>query len=171
MRSLYIGTEGFRDALNEWMKTYEPRVAELLKQNRNQIPDKLRSYTKTLYLATVVRDDFINNASTSKGRLTEYSFWTKDELVARRMSKQQRLQPGEYKIMISKTVPVRDQILDLDHFITFMGIPQLSMLGYDQQSMNSLQSYKGVLVANNQTITRSEYTILEQSTASHNNAR
>lgn len=164
MRSYYIGTENFRDALNDWMVSRQDRTAEKLSQNKNQIPNQLRNYTKPLYLATVVNDDFINNANIMKGRMDKYAFWTKDVLLAKRISRDQKMMAGEYKILITKTIPTREQVIDLDEFITFMGIPQLSMLGFDEDSLKKIQSYRGVLTTNQLIVTRPEYTILEQQT-------
>lgn len=158
----YIGSEEFKQMLNQWMVDYQPRAADRLNANRNLIPDTLRSYTRTLYLATTVDDQFINKANSSNGYMDDYTFWTKDLTHARSISKGQKLLPGEYKILIEKNVPTRDQIIDLDKFISFVGVPQLSMFGFDESSLRRLESYKGVLVSKQIRVSRTEYTIIEQ---------
>lgn len=159
----YIGSDEFRQTLNEWLERQHQRQAERLNNNKLLIPQQLRNYQKTLYLATVVDDDFINKANLARARIEDFSLWTKDVVVARAMSKTQTLQQGQYKILISKVIAPRDQVFDLDQFITFMGIPQLALLGFDERNLKKVKDHKGVIASNQLSIARSEYTILEQS--------
>lgn len=158
----YLGSKEFRETLNEWLVSRGPKAADRLNGNKGQIPSQLRNYTKTLFLPMVVNDDFINKANVGRGRVDEFSLWTKDSFIARQHSRNMVMSQGEYKVMISKTVPPRDQIIDLDEFITFVGIPQLTMFGFDGSALTRIQDIKSVLVADTISITRTDYDIVDR---------
>jgi hypothetical protein len=158
----YVGSENFKQSLNTWLSSQTSRAAGQLESNKTQIPNQLRNYTKLLHLAIVVDDTFIDNAYRSRAQLSDYTTWTKDLNIARMTSRGQKLQEGQYKILITKTVPIRDQIIDIDEFVRFMGLPQLAMLGFDSNGLKKIIEHKSVLISNQITITRNDYTIVEQ---------
>lgn len=163
METPYIASIDFRNSVNEWLKDRSSRSAARVDNNKLQLPQQFRSYTKTLYLAAVVDDNFIDKVNFSRGRMNDFTLWTKEHSIARSMSRMQTIRQGEYKILVSKTIAPRDLVFDFDEFITFMGIPQLGILGFGEQHLKQLKEQRAVLVTNTLSISRSEYTILQQS--------
>jgi hypothetical protein len=162
MPSSYIGSEDFRLSLNQWLKKRNARDAERINDNKNMIPIQLRNYSKMLYVGMVVDDDFVNRVNSGRGKVDDCMLWTKSATVARQSIRNQTLRQGQYKILISKVVAQRDQVIDLDELITFMGIPQLAMFGFDKSELMKIQPHKSVLVTNSVNISRSDYNIIEQ---------
>lgn len=158
----YIGSEEFRQTLNDWFDKQHQRQAEHLNSNKLLIPQRLRNYQKTLYRSAVVDDNFINKANLARARFDDYTLWTKEQSIARSMLRMQTIHQGEYKILVAKAIAPRDLVLDLDEFITFVGIPQLAMFGFSEQHLRQFKEQRAVLATNMLSISRSEYTILEQ---------
>jgi hypothetical protein len=162
MPSSYIGSEDFRLSLNQWLKNRSARDAERINNNKTMIPIQLRNYSKLLYVGMVVDDDFVNRVNSGRGKVDDYMLWTKSATVAKQSIRNQTLRQGQYKILITKVVAQRDQVIDLDELITFMGIPQLAMFGFDKSELMKVQPHKSVLVTNSVNISRSDYNIIEQ---------
>lgn len=162
MPSSYIGSEDFRQSLNQWMKNRNVRDAERINNSKTMIPTQLRNYSKLLYLGVIVDDDFINRINSGRGKVDGFMPWTKNVTIAKQSIRNQTLRQGQYKVLISKTVAQRDQVIDLDEFITFMGIPQLAMFGFDKSELTKIQPHKAVIVTNTVNISKPEYDIIEQ---------
>lgn len=161
-----IGTEKFKTNLEQWLFKNDQRAADYLFQNRAGIPGAFRIYPKKLYRGMTVGDDFIEKAYNGRYTFDRHTSWTKDIAVAQKFIGDPAYALGslassaKHKIIITKVVPQRDVIIDIDGFVMFMGAKQLEMLGYDPSNVDSALKEKEVLVGRGITVTRSEYNIV-----------
>jgi hypothetical protein len=162
MPRIYISSDEFRDNLNQWVTTGRYASLDVIAKSRQMIPDRFRNYTKRLYLALNVDDDFINSAAMGRGSFNMHTTWTKDEMNARSFFRDPKNLKKRYNILITKNIEMRHQIVDLDEFATFMGVPQLTVLGFDGIGMTRAKDNKHVVVSKELLINRSDYTILSQ---------
>lgn len=163
MATNIIGTEKFKENLEDWLFKSDQKNAEYLYSNRNGIPQIFRNYTKRLYRGLKVNEEFLEKLKTKAYILEKHTSWTKDEKMARRFIDDPAYSfrgRGDIKIIISKIFPTRDQIFDIDAFVLFMGKEQLEMLGYDETNLDSAFKEKEVLVSKGVSIARTDYTFI-----------
>lgn len=155
-----IGSESFMPHLEGWLHKAEQRNAEYLTVNRAGIPLVFRNYTRKLYRCMIVDDEFIERIKSGKVVLDKHTSWTKDERIAQKSTDDSLYTFGNnnrHKILVSKIFPQRDQIFDIDAFISFMGIKQLGVLGYDSKLLDIASKEKSVIISKGISISRTDY--------------
>lgn len=162
MPQTYISSSEFRDGLNNWYATNNLSNIDPIAKSRGMIPDRFRNYTRRLYLAVSVSDEFIDRAASGRATFNSYSFWTKDEMYARSLLKDSKNTKDKYNILITKNIEKRHQILDVDEFASFMGVPQLEMLDFNADMLTKAKAKRLVIIAKELTISRTDYTIVSQ---------
>lgn len=161
-----LGSEKFRASLEDWLFKNDQRAADFLYQNRAGIPTQFKNYPRKLYRGMTVGNEFIDQAAKGRYVFDKHTSWTKDASIAKRFINDPAFAIGRgdqsYKILITKVLPPRDLIFDIDGFVAFMGIKQLEVLGYDETNVDSALKEKEVLIAKGVTITRADYNIISQ---------
>lgn len=160
MADPYVASLDFRHNLNRWLVRKSAADLDSIAKNSQRLPTKFRNYTKRLYLPISVTDEFVDAAAFNRAVLPNHVAWTKDEIKAREHFRNKSNSTNKYNILISKNVEMRHIILDLDEFATFMGIPQLQLLGFDIGGLMTARDQKQVIVSKDVLINRSDYTIL-----------
>ena len=157
----YIGTESFRDSFNGWCGTSSQKYVYELARNKSNIPESLRNYTRYLYRVERVSDIFIDRARNGRSFLESPTVWYKTIKEAKMYSEHKSVTPIKYNdILITKVIKYSDQVIDTNEFISFMGIPQLILLGYDRYALNTAILKTAVIVVGNLKITNTDYEIL-----------
>ena len=162
MSSVYISSDEFRDNLNQWLSSGRYANLDVIAKSRQMIPLQFRNYTRRLYLPISVDDKFIDSAMFGRATFTQHNIWTKDEMIARSHFREQKNTKDKYNILITKNVELRHQIIDLDEFASFMGVPQLGVLGFNNAALEIANKRKQVIVSKDVLISRSDYIILSQ---------
>jgi len=161
-----IGTEKFQTNLERWLLKNDQGAGDTLFQMKGGIPLVFRNYSKKLYRGMTVDDAFIEKAYNGRYTFDRHTAWTKDIKIARKFIDDPAYMLGnassstKYKIIITKVVAQRDIILDIDSFVTFMGIKQLEMIGYDETNVRMAANEKEVLVSRGLSVTRADYNII-----------
>jgi hypothetical protein len=160
-----IGTEKFNKNLDAWLAKNNQTNAEFLRKNKNHIPQMFRQYTGLLYRGMTVDEDFIYNVNKNDIKFTNNTSWTKDKKIAEKFINDKSFKvnskTNKYKIIISKRILPKDQILDIESFVMFMGIPQLEMQGIDELSLDSALKEKEVLISSGIKILKQEIKQIE----------
>jgi hypothetical protein len=165
MASHIIGTEKFRDYLEDWLFKNDQRAADFLYLNKASIPSQFRNYTRKLYRGMTVGNEFIENVSRGRYTFDKHTSWTKDINLAKKFANDPAFMINtvgdqKYQIVMSKVVSQKDMIIDIDGFVAFMGVKQLEVLGYDEMNIDSALKEKEVLVAKGVVVTRADYNII-----------
>lgn len=155
-----IGTEKFNKNLDDWLFKNNQINAEFLRNNKGKIPLMFRQYNGTLYRGMTVDEDFMNNVENNNIKFSNNTSWTKDKRIAEKFISDPAFRVGNkeaaFKIIISKRIPSSYQILDIEAFVLFMGVPQLSMQGIDDMSLDSAVKEKEVLISSGIKILKQE---------------
>lgn len=146
-----IGTEKFNKNLDDWLFKNNQINAEFLRKNKNKIPPLFRQYTGILYRGMTVDEDFMFSVENNTVKFSNNTSWTKDKRIAEKFITDPAFKVGNsnaaVKIIISKKIHSSFQILDIDAFVLFMGVPQLAMQGIDEMSLDSAIKEKEVLIS------------------------
>lgn len=108
----------------------------------------------------IVDDEFVDRIKAGKVVFDKHTSWSKDERMARKFIDDPSYSigsEGRHKIMLSKTFIPRDQIFDIDSFISFMGVKQLGVLGYDETNLDSASKEKEVIISKGISLMRTDY--------------
>lgn len=165
MTDWIIGKENFNKNLNAWLEFNDQKASDFLFKNRNKIPPIFRSFSGKLYRGMSI-PDYLYDEIMSKGlTFNSHTSWAKDMKVAKGFvndPKYSIAKKGEnvVKILITKTISSNNQILDIDGFVNFMGVPQLEMQGYDELALDSASNEREVLIQKGIKITKTNVKII-----------
>ena len=153
-----IGTEEFNKNLDGWLSHNDQKNSDFLNKNKNKIPPTFRQYSGKLYRGMAVNADFIIQLEKGGVTFKTNSSWSKSDKVAKGFVNDPSFRIGkktdtEIKILITKKINPSLQILDIDAFVMFMGIPQLEMQGIDELALDSALKEKEVLISSGIKIT------------------
>ena len=164
MSNWIIGTEEFKDKLDSWLLKSDQPSADFLFRNRSRIPPVFQSYKSKLYRGMVVDQAFIDKVNTSGLIFTTHASWSKDMSLAKKFATDPKYSIASKKdgilILLEKTFTSNQQILDIDAFVSFMGLSQLAMMGYDEINLDSAAKEKEVLVGKGIKITKRDLKLL-----------
>lgn len=150
MNNWIIGTPEFKDQLNLWLLKSDQQSANFLYNNRSRIPPMFQSYNQKLYRGLTVTEDFLTEIDKTGTRISDHSSWSKDLSVAKKFATDKKFMmttsQNPIPIIMERVFRPNELIFDLDAFILFMGIKQLTLLGYDEINLDSAIKEKEVLV-------------------------
>lgn len=163
--SWIIGTEDFNKNLNRWLDLNDQKAADFLHKNKNKIPPTFRSYTSKLYRGMTIPATLLQEISTKGITFKTHTSWSKDEKIARKFIDDPqyslvKAKESSVKIVIVKTISSPSQIIDIDGFVMFMGIPQLEMQGFDELALDSANKEKEILISSGVRINKSDIKVL-----------
>ena len=167
MADYIIGTESFRKNLDDWLFKDDQLNANFLFVNRNKIPSVFRSYKQKLYRGMYIDDQELEKMEkTGSMILDRHTSWSKNETIATKFVSDESFSLGrttiqKKKILIGKVIQTSGQILDIDAFVSFMGIKQMMMLGYDETNLDSASKEKEVLISKGVRILKTDIKILK----------
>lgn len=160
-----IGTEEFTKRLDSWLLRSDQKDAEFLYKNKDKIPAMFQSYTRPLYRGMILDLSFTEPLNKNGFvALKGHTSWTKDRQIALRFMKDPSMKVQDkngVQAIITKTIPRASQLLDIDSFVLFMGVPQLEILGYDEINLDSAMKEKEVLIAKGLKIAKNDVEFLD----------
>ena len=131
---MYIVSKEFVETLDDWLFKNEKKYANVLKKNKNEIPQMFRTVNNVLYRGMVVsREDAI--LFREKGiDFKEVTSWTHNRNVAEAFvkdSKYKTTNKGGIGVIISMKIPSNKVILDIFNYVLFSGGTGLDDLSKD----------------------------------------
>lgn len=162
-----IQKEDFRDNLSNWLFRNNQEAAEYLFKNKEKIPSVFRNSKAKLYRGLAVSEEVIRLLEDNKFVTKKHTSWSKSESVAKKFVSDPAFQISNdkndrlIKVILVKQILPKHQILDIDAFVSFMGISQLQILGYDEIDLESAIKEQEVLIAKELKVSRTEYKILK----------
>lgn len=168
MSDYIIGTDAFREHLNNWLFTSKQPDAEFLFRNKPKIPPMFRDYKKKLYRGMKVDSAFLATLESNKPIIfSTHTSWSKSDIVAKKFASDPKYMMGTsprestVTVLLTKLIPSTSQILDIDTFVVFMGEKQLEMMGYDEMNIDSALKEKEVLISKGIRITKKDVSIIK----------
>jgi hypothetical protein len=164
MSNNIIGTDKFRDNLNSWLFKSDQASSDYLYRNKSSIPSIFKTYGSKLYRGMLVDQNFIDKINTTGIIFNTHTSWSKDISVAKKFIKDPKFSIASKKdgiaILLEKTFTTSQQILDIDAFISFMGVDRLEIMGYDETNLDSASKEKEVLIAKGILLKKKDMKIL-----------
>lgn len=162
-----IQKEDFRDNLSNWLFRNNQEAADYLFKNKEKIPAMFRNTKTKLYRGISVSEEVIQLLDDNKFVTRKHTSWSKSETVAKKFTSDPAYQISNgkndklVKVILSKQILPSRQILDIEAFVSFMGISQLQIMGYDEIDLDSAVKEQEVLIAKELKVSRNEYKILK----------
>ena len=164
MSNWIIGTDDFREKLDSWLLRSDQPSGDFLFRNKSKIPPVFQSYKSKLYRGMIVDQAFIDKVNTAGLTFTTHTSWSKDMNIAKKFATDPKFSIASKKdgivVLLEKTITSTHQILDIDGFVSFMGLSQLSMMGYDEVNLDSAAKEKEILIAKGVKITKRDLKLL-----------
>jgi hypothetical protein len=113
-----------------------------------------------------VPQEFIDEVN-QRGGVTfkKHTSWSKDRNIAKKfiyddsVSMYNNKTAGRIPVLFEKTFTAKNIILDIDAFVSFMGITQLELMGFDETNLDSASKEKEILITSGIRITKSNMKI------------
>lgn len=130
-----VGDAKFIETFGDWILKKAQTSANWLAKNKNGIPPKFREYADFLYIGMTISPEVLIDIQDNGMTFSTYTTWSKDLKVAKKSAMTRTgVNANAIRVVVKKKVPPKNQIIDIQGFVEFMGTQQLMTLGMDKRT-------------------------------------